>query len=204
MNKYVEGTSDNFKKFFLFAEEYLKKHKIKLNIRPVKFLRDGGIKYGGSFDGDDRILKMAIGTDYVFQETFVHEFCHVQQFVEKSPLWDCAGSFFDDLNAKKVNLKSWECVWDLIQVERDCEARALRTVKKWDLMCPIGYAQRANIYLFYYQYAFVNRKWVNPKSLYQSIIVEAMPKTIVPLSRLKKIDMRLMQLYDTYSNEKKV
>lgn len=113
-------------------------------------------------------------------DVLVHESCHLDQFLEKSPFW------FDDeigmhvvekwIQKKHNNAKkAHQCFLNVIKMELDCEKRTIKKLKKYDLKVnKNNYIQQANSYLFSYVYSFKNKKWY-PKPYEKNKIVKKMP-----------------------------
>ncbi|MDB4314426.1 hypothetical protein N9955_00075 [bacterium] len=186
----------DFLDFYDWACEYLEKHNKKLTVKGGKYLRTGDGNCAGWCDGDEIVIA---GKTRLFEETFVHEFCHMQQVIEGSPLWiDSEYDIWEVIKKKAVGIKDWDRFYESILVERDCELRAIKMSKKWNLFNNELYAQKANVYLYYYQYLFISCNWVNSTTIYKRKLVSLMPKKILPASRLKNIDMEMMKNFDKY------
>lgn len=191
--KFLESCSPNFQKFFTWSSEYLKKHNKKAIIVNNKAVKWGEVRCGGWCDEDEIVVAFK---NPLFEQTYVHEFSHMQQNVENSPYWKDTSLFWRHLEKDKVAINSWDSVLSVISLERDCERRALIHSKKWNLFDNEEYAKAANIYLYYYQYLFLKRKWINSANIYHPILINAMPEDLLPLSSFKTIDMSLMSLFE--------
>lgn len=197
--KYLDGCSRNFKKFFDWSIDYLGKHDKKVVIVNSKSVVQDGIKCSGWCDDDEIVVARK---NPLFQEVFVHEFSHMQQNIEQSPYWKDTSLFWRHLSKDKVAINSWDSVLDIISLERDCEKRVIKHSKKWKLFDNNLYAKRANLYLYYYQYVFLKRRWTNSTSIYHPYLVDVMPEKILPMSQFKTIDMPLMQLFEDCIDKK--
>lgn len=197
--KYLDGCSRNFKKFFDWSIDYLGKHDKKVVIVNSKSVVQDGIKCSGWCDDDEIVVARK---NPLFQEVFVHEFSHMQQNIEQSPYWKDTSLFWRHLSKDKVAINSWDSVLDIISLERDCEKRVVKHSKKWKLFDNNLYAKRANLYLYYYQYVFLKRRWTNSTSIYHPYLVDVMPEKILPMSQFKTIDMPLMQLFEDCIDKK--
>lgn len=197
--KFLESCSPSFRKFFAWSSEYLEKHGKRAVIVNTGALKMDGIRCGG-WCGDDEIV--AAFKNPLFEQTFVHEFSHMQQNIEESPYWKDTSLFWRHLEKDKVAINSWESVLDIIALERDCERRALAHSKKWKLFNTKKYAKNANLYLHYYQYVFLKRRWLNSTSIYHPYLVKEMPEKLAPLSSFAKIDMGLMKLFEDCLDKK--
>lgn len=115
---------------------------------------------------------------------FVHETCHMDQWLEKSELW---------LNSKDYQvLNDWlqgndtsqeqitSLVKKIISLEADCERRTIEKIKNNNLPIDIGYyAQRANAYLYFYQWMLKKRSWYKTAPYEINEILYYMPKEIL-------------------------
>ena len=187
------NTATIFANFFQYAQEYLQEHNKKLELTAARNISFDGGKCSGWCDGQT----LAVATkNPIAEEVFVHEFSHMNQAVEDSPLWQKSYKFWGLLERKKLALSNWQYVMEVIALERDCELRALKHSKQWHLFDNALYAQRANLYLYFYHYVFIKHKWLTSTGIYNPILVEAMPKKILPLEHFSKIDMNMMKLFD--------
>ena len=194
MNKILNNCSPAFLVFFDWAADYLLKHSKGLEIKNARKIRLSDGWCAGWCDGD-RI--MLAGNSPLFEETFVHEFCHMMQAVEKDPVWTTSSLFWNYLESGSININNWDSVTEIIKLERNCELRAVELSKKWKLFNNNLYSQRANLYLFFYHFVFLKKKWADSTGLYSSVeILRKMPEKIVNLDKLSKIDMNLMKIYN--------
>ena len=189
----------DFQPFLEYAKDYITKNDGRLIIRNVKYLSDGG-RHSGSCDGKEIIVA---GKCSKFMEVFVHEFAHFTQAVDKAPLWENGsdGTHFWNWLAKKESsdgIKLWDELIDIILVERDCELRSLKLIKKFDIPISLkDYTKSANLYLYYYHFCFLKRKWMsNYTDLYKSELFFKMPEKIIPKSKISNIDMNMMKLFE--------
>jgi len=193
MKKLIMDKSINFIRFFEYAQEYLELHNKKLELFNSRNINFQGGKCSGWCDGKT----LAVATkNSIVEEVFVHEFSHMNQAIEFSPFWKKDYKFWNILDKKKFSPKNWDFVMEVIALERDCELRSLKHSKKWDLFDNELYAQRANLYLYFYQYVFLKQDWVSSSGIYNPILIEEMPKKILPLSNFSFINMDLMKLFD--------
>ncbi len=189
----------DFQPFLEYAQDYIIKNNGRLIIKNVKYLSDGG-RHSGSCDGKEIIIA---GKSTKFMEVFVHEFAHFTQAVDKIPLW-VEGSdvtrFWDWLAKEGSNdgIKLWDDLIDVILVERDCELRSLKLIKKFDIpICVKDYTKSANLYLYYYHFCFLKRKWMNNYTeVYGSELISKMPEKIISKSKISNIDMNMMKLFE--------
>ena len=116
-------------------------------------------------------------------ELLAHEYCHLCQYVEKSPLWitqENMETFDKWLNgedfAPEVLKDSWE---KIVRLEADCERRVFELAKKLNLnIDPESYARNANSYLYFYSWCLENRQWYVNAPYQIKEITDAMPSKI--------------------------
>lgn len=192
--KLIESCSPNFQSFFKWSQEYLKENGRTCKIHNTHYIKSEGAKCGGVCDGQH--IKVAFKNP-LFEETYVHEFSHLQQAVEYSPFWRAYDSgFWYDMENKTISFDSWDSVCSIIALEHDCESRVIEHSKKWNLFDNEEYARRSNVYLHYYQYLFLRGKWSNSTTIYRPQLVRMMPAKIQDVSEFTKIDINLMKAFE--------
>jgi hypothetical protein len=136
---------------------------------------------------DEETLTVAIGKPVnEWLQVFVHESCHLQQYLFNKPLWSKKTVGVDPCLAmdwwlekdKEYTKPQLKAIFDAVtMLERDCEQKAVQVIKNYNL--PIGvtdYIKRANSYLFFYHLVRDYRKWYNKQPPYRSEeIVKLMP-----------------------------
>ena len=166
---------------------------IKARSEGVKFLVSnedkidypgGDIKVSGYFDGDERVLGIAIGKDK--KEWFpilLHESSHMDQWLEEIQLWDdlfiviTKGDIIIDLKFEGRDVydlmdeyvggeefKEWELdeiITRCIRLELDCERRTFQKILDYDLReyDQFEYVKKANSYIMFYGAIKKYRKW---------------------------------------------
>lgn len=192
--KLLQSCSPNFLKFYDWSQKYLKEHNKTCRISNSKSIRHKSGKCAGWCDGNH--IEVAF-KNLLFEETYVHEFSHMQQAVENCQAWqDYDSSFWDDLEKKKITLDTWKSILSIISLEHDCESRSIQHSKKWKLFDNKQYARKANVYLYYYQYLFVRGKWITSTGIYKPYLIDLMKDKLVNLEELDRIDMSMMRIYD--------
>lgn len=183
----------NFAKFFEWSKKYLKENKKELRITKYRTMRlSNGDKCQGWCDGNT--LAVASG-GRKFEETYCHEFSHITQSVEDIQLWQ---DYLADPDCRSSITASWDSIMSVAMLERDCEIRSLNFSNKWGLFNSEVYAQETNLYLFYHQYLFLRKKWINTSTIYRRPLIKLMPKKIITAKTLSKIDMNLMLEFDKH------
>lgn len=154
------------------------KHRVDLKLLASDHVMADGIRCSGFFDE----ASLAIATYKAavdWQTILVHESCHLDQWIEKSPYWKRS-----DWGIMKIDnwLKKKKCPQedllkafkDTIKLELDCEKRSVKKIKKYklDISKPL-YIQKANSYLFSYWHCYKYREWYgfpyNQKKIYSKM-----------------------------------
>lgn len=191
--KFLKRCDKNFIEFFEWTTDYLAQHNKKLTVVNQRNVDFGDSKCSGWCDGDQIVIARK---NPLFEQVYCHEFAHMMQAVEGSPFWKSDYKFWDALEKKNVKLKDWKNLMEVLLLEHDCEKRSLALSKKWSLFDNQQYAQQANLYLFYYHYIFLKRKWMDSTSIYHPILLQSMPKKLASSNKLNTINMELMDLFD--------
>jgi hypothetical protein len=193
----VINCTEKFKEFFNFSLNYLKENEKELIIHPGQVIRykDDPADCCGWCDGDS----IEIARDFkLFEETYVHEFCHMEQAVQDSYAWQLGqeSTMWEDLESNRSDIALWNEILKVLKMERDCERRVLEKNLTWKLFDAETYAKQANIYLYFYHYVYLTRKWHNSSLLYSAELLDKMPPKLLTPQELNKIDMKVMMLYD--------
>lgn len=119
-------------------------------------------------------------TDAEIMSLLAHEYCHMKQFVENSPLWITSGEFekFDNwLENAPVDYDELVTSWTKVVIlEADCERRVVDLISTLDLPLNVEtYSRKANSYLFFHQWVLKNRKWYTTAPYEIESIVNMMP-----------------------------
>lgn len=115
---------------------------------------------------------------------FVHLTCKMDQWLEKSDLWLESNSYQvlnDWLQGKDFPHEDIQAlIKKIILLQVDCEKRSIEKIKQNYLPIDTGtYAQRANAYIYFYQYMLKNRTWYKTAPYEISEILYYMPKEIL-------------------------
>jgi hypothetical protein len=140
-------------------------HGIKVDLADVKYLNHGNF---GTFDEDT--LRTAIKNPVKkWLPVFVHESCHKDQFLERDEIWNTHIKGVDAIHIMNAWLgKTCELTENQLKtviakvqkVEIDCEKRAVKKIRKYDLPIDIDkYIKEANAYLWYFHGVAKSRKW---------------------------------------------
>ena len=145
---------------------------VQVRFVPTSKVYMDGVRVSGYFEeGPGGNLICAIKKPFnEWFPIFVHESCHMDQWIENSLAWcgttgpndeDYTESFWDWLDGKDVPKASLDkSIRALQYLEEDCERRTVKKIKKYDLPIDIDdYIRHANLYIFSYQYMKETRKW---------------------------------------------
>ena len=163
----------------------------------------GDSAYAGYFDEteDKGVLKVAAGAIGWF-EVFVHEYGHFTQWRDQCRPWrDLKDScqIFDawintgkDFSDKTVD-RAYKAVRNM---ELDCERRAVKLIKKFDLPIDVkSYIKKANVYIYYHAYIRKYRKWYKDTAPYRSKrICKLMPTVFLGRQKYNVLPEKYEQL----------
>lgn len=160
-------------------------HGIEVQLIKAELLTlENGVQTQGWFDGDT----LAVATDKPIKQwlpVFVHETCHKDQMVEKSPFWDTKIKGYDACDLLNQWLAGvvdftfnqfYAVTNKIIACELDCEIRTAVKIRENNLPIDLDlYIQIANAYVWSYRDLYRTRKW-NATICYNPKIIEKMPK----------------------------
>lgn len=135
------------------------------------------------FDSEDRpIIKVATNKFKNKQEwlgTLVHEYCHFEQWKNNIRVWsnyDANGVPLENILWTPKKFKK-ELI-DMINLELDCEKKAVKIISKNQLFNISKYIITANAVLFKYVYAYHFGKWPE-KSIKSKEILDICPQKLL-------------------------
>jgi hypothetical protein len=149
---------------------------------PITLTKDRMVTYkdlhcAGYFDDDPLGFAVACGGSYRnWFPTFVHETCHMQQWLDQSPIWTRRvdgkppSDLFDVWVTGQQELlpDTLSAVIDaLVDVELDCERRSVERISSFELPVTLNsYIRKSNAYIWSYRYMEISRNW-DHSSFYQ-------------------------------------
>lgn len=120
----------------------------------------------------------------------VHESCHMDQWLEKDPIWDC-GKINDSIEASEVielwlehkieltNNQITEYINAVRDNELDCERRSVKKIKELNLPVDIDvYIKKANSYALFYNLLPIVRCWETLQDAQEDRYWEKMPHVL--------------------------
>lgn len=194
----LKNTNKECMAFLDHALDFAEKYNKKIEFRNVKYLLINR-KEACTGYADEEGLVVAYQSDknsiWKAFETFIHEFCHLEQEIEDSDEWKNWRWFdFSD----KFDPFAYKNVMSVIALERDCEKRATKYINKYQMFDSAPYIKEANAYLYFQQFCFLKGKWFSLKQnqkLYEEF-VDIMPEKLIPLKNFWNIDMQIMQKFE--------
>ena len=200
---------EEYKAFISSVKRQCKKYGIELVLSPsatVVLTDDFAQHCSGYFCDTDKALVVACGKP--FKEWFkilVHEFCHMEQWKsdERWPKWSAAcGKTWDWLAGTGMynKMQLLELLDDMVELEKDCEMRAVEKIRKWGLPMNISqYIREANVYLYSYYMLPDIKKF--PTGIYtDKELVKLSPKVFKKSYREVPSDIR-KHILSNYSNK---
>lgn len=176
----------NQKKFYNFELEKAKSHGITVDL--VNSYVIPKMKCSGYFDEETLAVAIKRNPNNWFQ-VFIHETCHMDQFLEKSSVWNrkikkkyCPLELYEmyiDGVIETTDEIAFEIQKYCVEVEWDCEKRSVKKIRKNDLGINIEkYTQEANLYLYLYPFCFLKRKWHSYTKIRRNNpdIIDSMPR----------------------------
>lgn len=149
-----------------------KKHKVRLVFKDSYSTNNCMGYFGEDTEHKTYDMELCISAKEkvaVWFPTFVHEHCHMRQWIEGSRYWlategrgreNSCDILWGFLDGKVKNRKINYHIGLVRDLELDCERRVLREIEKYDL--PIDadvYAQQASAYVHSYNYIKEFKRW---------------------------------------------
>lgn len=171
--------------FVSHVKNHLAEHGMKLIIGRGKSVNVGGYRCVGYFDDSQKVIKIA-GQAQEFMSTLVHEYAHFLQFINKSKIYkksNIAGYIVDSWFAgNEYSDKKLKRAFFLVRaMERDCEKRAVKLIKKFKLEIDEKmYVKKAHCYIYSHFMMEKTRKFYSyKKSPYHSpVVLRVMPSSM--------------------------
>lgn len=134
-------------------------------------------------DSDDRpVIKVATGGTKKAEDwigTLIHEYCHFMQWRDDSKIWLAYESY--DVSFEQIlddPIKYGEALYKTIELELDCEKRAVAIIKANNLFNTNYYIKLANALILKYVYLSLYKKWPRTPATNKRII-ELMPSKLL-------------------------
>lgn len=197
----------NALKFVAHVKRMCEKHHVTLITQNQPFYEDGQL-CGGYFSFDKKELAVScVLNDYWFINLLVHEYSHMEQWLDNDPCLHTMmrggidagtliGKWINGVNYKNSSIK--QAINLTIELELNCEKRAVENIKKFELPIDIKqYAKQANTYLYFHRYMKKKRKWeFNKSPLDLDNVIYFMPDTLDQnYNRLPRVYYDLFEAY---------
>lgn len=158
------------RKFVTFVISKAEREEIEVILSPDPYVSLSGTNVSGYFDEDTFAVGCGRPVEQWF-EVFVHESCHMDQFLEDDPVWTAIKitpdvdvyeviDLWTDHHIELSDEQRMKYLEACFAIERNCEERVLKAVDQWQL--PIDkreYAQKSNAYIWFYYIIGLIRKW---------------------------------------------
>lgn len=193
------------RQFVRHVKNHLAEYGMSLVIGRGKLVNVGGYRCVGYFDEGKRVIKIARNS-CDFMSTLVHEYCHFLQCISKCKIFqksDAAGIIVDEwFNGKDYPEKKLKRAFFLVRaMERDCEKRAVKIIKKFNLEIDSKmYAKKANCYIYSHFLMEKTRKFHSyKKSPYHSpLVLKIMPSSMAVLSH-RSIPPKIYSILESFT-----
>ena len=160
-----------------------RKHGVRFLLQDTKKVDQSGSGGCSGYFCDHRMVLAVARRSRYWIEVLVHEYCHMRQWLEGSRAWrrsgERAGWYWDWVDGrirKPKHMTATACRRQL-EVELDCERRAVRMARKWRLGIDLRkYVREANAYILFYTFIRLNGVWYNKSPTRVPQIVETMPE----------------------------
>jgi hypothetical protein len=191
--------------FVSHVKNHLAQYGMRLVIGRGKLLNCAGYRCEGYFSDKEKVIKIArLGAN--FMETLVHEYSHFLQYINKSKIYnksDKAILMVDEwFNGKDFDQQKLRKAFFIIRaMERDCEKRAIKVIKQFNLQIDTKlYAKRAHCYIYSHFLMEKTRKfYAYKKSPYRSsVVLKIMPSSMAVLSH-KSIPPKIYSMLESFT-----
>lgn len=193
------------RQFVRHVKKHLAEYDMRLVIGRGKNVNVGGYRAVGYFSESEKVIKIAKkSTD--FMSTLVHEYCHFLQYINNSKIYkksDVAGLMIDEwFKGKNYSPEKLKRAFFLVRaMERDCEKRAIKIIKKFNLQINSKmYAKKAHCYIYSHFMMEKTRKFYSyKKSPYHSpVVLRIMPSSMAVLSH-KTIPPKIYSILESFT-----
>lgn len=156
-----------YEEFLQLVKQECKRSGVKLDLRKGKYVRLGSFKCSGYFS--DSPPKLVAATKHPDAKLIVaHEFCHLTQWRDGSPLWS-KGEYSVGMIDKWLEGEDIQDIETHIQnardLELDNEIRTSKIIEEFDLGISLeDYVKKCNAYVLFYNWVLLKRKWSHPSN----------------------------------------
>jgi hypothetical protein len=176
------------------------KNGINFRLEYKSQVDEDNLPCSGYFDENSLVVGVKKSKDIDWIDVLVHESCHLDQFLEKTPLWVSDALSLNIVESwiegKAINnQKALTGFKNTVALELDCEKRTVKKLQKYKIKFNKSlYIQKANAYLFSYAYALINKKWYAQP--YENVqIVRHMPTFFLTLDKYLDVNSKYLQYF---------
>ncbi len=152
-------------------------YQVPMTLSKSRMINYKGLLCAGYFDDNPLGFAVACGGSHRnWFSTFVHETCHMQQWIDISPIWTRRmdgippSDLFDSWITGQQDLPddTKEHMIDaLVDIELDCERRSAERIRNRSFPIKLdSYIRKSNAYIWSYRYMAQSRDW-DHSALYQ-------------------------------------
>ena len=172
---------ENVNHFINDLVKLCKENGIKIELSNTeKVTAEDNLKCNGYFDGE----KLVVATKNplnLWLRILVHESCHVDQSIENKEWYNASNMHVSKIDnwlkdSKQEFKDKEESYRSVAELELDCEKRAIKKIKKYELPIDINeYIKEANEYILGYMKSRKTGKWDDGTKSLNKKIRESMP-----------------------------
>lgn len=193
----------NFDILLSDIKKIARQNGIRVQLTPYKRVKIYGGFCSGYFD-EEKIIVATKRKKVEWVPVLIHESCHMDQLLEGCPFYkksEKALYNFDAWTAGEISLTTKKQI-DMIKLiqdmERDCEKRTIRKIKKYNLDIDTDYhAKLANIYLYSYEFMRHHKKWFSFTPFQKQLAPYVKDKI---QNSHKRVPKDLYQKFEEYAN----
>ena len=203
METYDTIKNKNVIKFIDYVKGQSQLFGVKFDLRDTDYVVLNNVHCAGYFSTDlkNQSPELVVALkDSRWLQLLVHESCHMDQWAEKSKLWEKATAMdkIDNwLNGIDYPTRHIRNTINIIRdLELDCERRTVKKIIDWKLPVDIDlYIRKANVYIFFHNYLKVTRKWKHPDYDNPNVYLVAAKKWY---KNYKYVPQKLRKMFDEH------
>lgn len=185
---------------------------VPLTLTNTRTVLSKGFPCAGFFDDNPLEFAVAVGkSPRSWLPTFVHESCHLDQWIEQSEIWTrringrLPLDIFDEWLQHKIELDSHDLnlvIDALTEIELDCERRSIMKIQEFSL--PIRqdtYIRKSNAYVYSYRIMQETRNWDHSSAYEYPVVWKRMPAhfdcdySVLPTQIKQVFDLALEEMH---------
>lgn len=216
MSEIVEIDWDNIPKNVTnFLRRELKKCKdngVRIHMPSSTNLFDLSGNCSGYFDENPLTLAVAVKGSYKkWLPVFVHESCHMDQWLEQDPVWTKRVSRYKALNlfdkwlSGKIKLDKYikkDLIDCILNIELDCEKRTVEKIIRNKLPIKLEtYIRKSNAYVWSYRILQKTRSWDHCTVYDHPLVLKTMPTEFI--EDYSRLPVEIREVFDLAMKDKK-